>query len=209
MPAVRALSRVSRSASRAALAVVLAGSALAGCAGKEAVEPARGNDKRYIEGAGIEETFAPADRLAAPDVSGTLLDGDRLKLDSLRGNVVVLNFWASWCPPCRAEADALEQVHRENKARGVAFVGVAIKDGRSTANSFVRVHGVTYPSYYDQPGRIPQSFSRTLPPNATPSTLILDRSGRIAVRVLGPVKYRQLQQLVDQVAAEPAPGAGA
>ncbi len=188
---------------RRALLVIVATASLAGCAGQNAVDPQRGNDKRYIAGAGVLESYAPGRRLPAPRVEGELLDGPTLSLQPLKGKVVVLNFWASWCPPCRAEAAALEQVYAETQTRGVAFVGVNSKDGRSTANAFIRAHNVSYPSYYDQPGRIPLAFHGTLPPVATPSTLVRDRRGRIAARVLGPVKYRQLKDVVERVATEP------
>lgn len=115
-----------------------------------------------------------------------------------------MNFWASWCAPCRAETPVLNEVSAEHADEGVRFLGVNIKDNLTSAQAFERNNEVGYPSLYDQPGEIPQAFRDTVPPQAIPSTLVIDRQGRIAARVIGATDYRELTDLVGTVAAEDA-----
>ncbi len=149
---------------------------------------------------------APSERRAAPTVSGALLDGSPYDVGTLAGTVVVLNFWGSWCAPCLAEAPNLEQVYRDTKASGVAFVGIDVKDEAASAVSMQRVHGVTYPSLFDPSQSIAVRF-RDLPPTAVPSTIVIDRVGRVAARFLGAIQVSQLEPVVRQIAAESAPPA--
>jgi peroxiredoxin len=175
---------------------------LAGCTGIGA-SSSQGNDTRYIAGNGTIATVSVGDRRAAPAVSGTTLEGKPLDLSAYRGQVVVLNFWASWCPPCRAEAEDLERVYRDTRSLGVQFVGVNIKDdSRSQALTFQRSHDVTYPSLFDQPGSIALLFRDSLPPQAIPSTLVIDRQGRLAARGLGGLTTAELEPVVTAIAAE-------
>src|SRR4051812_27606106 len=98
---------------------------LAGCAGTQASQSGTGGgDSRYVAGDGSSQVIKAADRRQAPQVRGTTLDGRPFDLAGFKGKVVVVNFWASWCAPCRGEAPALEQVYAERKAKGVEFVGV-------------------------------------------------------------------------------------
>jgi thiol-disulfide isomerase/thioredoxin len=174
---------------------------LAGCAGTQAQAGPAGSDSRYIAGDGNTQVIKPADRRTGPRAGGTSLDGKPVALSDLKGKVVVVNFWASWCAPCRAEAPALEKVYTDHKANGVEFVGVDIKDSKEPAKAFVRTFQVGYPSIFDSDGQVTLAF-RDVPPNAVPSTLILDRQGRVAVRIIGSTTYSRLTPLVTQVAAE-------
>jgi thiol-disulfide isomerase/thioredoxin len=179
---------------------------LAGCTGVGA-SPDRGNDTRYIAGNGTIGTVAVGDRKPAPNVSGTTLEGEPLDLAAYRGQVVVLNFWASWCPPCRAEAADLERVYQDTRSMGVQFIGVNIKDdSRKQALTFQRTFTVTYPSLYDQPGSIALLFRDTLPPQAIPSTLVIDRNGKLAARGLGGLTAEELEPVVTAIAAEQVAG---
>jgi thiol-disulfide isomerase/thioredoxin len=181
-------------------ALILLSGALAGCAGASAVQSGPGGaDSRYVAGSAGTEVIK--DRKPAPSVAGTTLDGKRLDLADYKGEIVVVNFWASWCAPCRAEAPSLEKIYQEGKASGVRFVGIDIKDGRDNAQAFTRTFQITYPSLYDQAGRIALSF-RGIPPNAVPSTLIIDRRGNVAARAIGSVSYTSLRDLVTKLAAE-------
>jgi thiol-disulfide isomerase/thioredoxin len=155
------------------------------------------------DGAGViscEERHRPQ----VSDVTGELLDGGTYDVANDRGKVVVVNFWGSWCNPCRAEADDLEKTYQATKAKGVAFIGVNTRDDRDAAVNFERGQ-VTYPSVYDPDGRVALAFDVTQV--TTPSTLILDRKGRIAVAMRRATVVSELQPLVELVAAEPDPTA--
>jgi len=145
--------------------------------------------------------IAPADRGPAPRVTGETLAGEPFDLRALRGDVVVVNFWGSWCAPCRVEAAGLQAVHMETKRDGVAFVGVNIRDARDKARAFERSFGVTYPSLYDPEGRVALAFRET-PPVTTPATLVLDRRGRVAVVLRKAVLPADLRPVIAAVVAE-------
>lgn len=176
---------------------------LAGCAGAPADQGPAGGDSRFVAGDGSTQVIAPAERRPAPQVTGTTLDDRPYRLSDHRGKTVVVNFWASWCAPCRAEAKALRQVYRDRKADGVEFLGIDVKDGKQNAKAFQRNIDPGYPSIYDQPGRLALAFRDTVPPNAIPSTIVIDRKARVAARVIGPVTHSTLDRLVARIAAEP------
>ncbi|MFG2823990.1 TlpA family protein disulfide reductase [Kitasatospora sp. NPDC048365] len=174
-----------------------------GCAAADALQ--QGSAAAPAAGAPAV-TFAVADRRPAPDLAGEDLDGTPQSLAALRGHVVVLNIWGSWCGPCRAEADGLQRVHTETETQGVRFLGIDTKDPQpGPARTFVRDHGLTYPSLYDPKG----ALVRTLPPQtvnvqALPATLVVDRAGRIAAAVAAPVTPEQLHAVLDPITAEAA-----
>ncbi|WP_189080273.1 TlpA family protein disulfide reductase [Mangrovihabitans endophyticus] len=141
----------------------------------------------------------PQDRPAAREVTGERLDGGTYDVAADRGKVVVVNFWGSWCNPCRAEADDLEETYQATKAKGVAFIGVNIRDDRDAARAFERGQ-ITYPSIYDPDSKVALQFDVTQA--STPSTLVLDRQGRIAAAVRREVARSELQPLVESIAAE-------
>jgi thiol-disulfide isomerase/thioredoxin len=184
----------------AALAAVLA---LTGCSGESATAEGPTTPQLKIVDAGENGLIAVGDRPPAPQLSGTTLEGEPLDVADYRGKVVVLNFWASWCPPCRAEAPNLVEVAQATKASGVEFIGVNVKNARDEALAFERKQGVPYPSLHDQPGILLTRF-RTLVPQVPPTTLILDRQGRIAGRFIGGVTTRELMRPVQALAAERA-----
>ncbi|MDA8368754.1 MAG: TlpA disulfide reductase family protein [Nocardiopsaceae bacterium] len=186
---------------RVAAALTALATLTAGCAGGLETESG-GSDDRYIEGDGSSTSFAAAEREPAPEVSGETLDGEDLSLADYRGEVLVVNFWASWCGPCRAETPVLNEVHGEYQDEGLALLGVNIKDSETAAKAFEKKQEIGYPSLYDQPGEVPQAFRDTVPPAAIPSTLVIDRDGRIAARVIGETSYNQLTGLVEDVLAE-------
>jgi thiol-disulfide isomerase/thioredoxin len=187
---------------RGAAAVVAAAALLAAC-GSDA--GAQGEaDPGYVTGPGVVSRIQPADRSTLPRVSGRLLDGGRFVSADHAGTVLVFNVWGSWCPPCRAEAPALQAVWEETRAKGVQFVGVDVKDNDAAARAFEREFGITYPSIVTaDSGPVLLAFRSSLPPSAIPSTLVVDRSGRVAARIVGATTYTKLRRLVDEVAAEP------
>ncbi len=159
-------------------------------------------DQSYVSGPGTV-TKIPTDRRGAEiALSGTLLAGGAFDMADHRGKVVVVNVWGSWCPPCRAEAPGLQRVWTAVRARGVQFVGIDTRDTRAAAQAFERRFGVTYPSVADEDGELLLTFRDTLPPNAIPSTIVLDRLGRVAARIVGATTEEKLRRLIDDVLAE-------
>lgn len=194
-------------AARPPLALRLAGAVLlplllAACSATGADEPTRSaGQEGYVGADGTLTQIAPADRKALPPVAGTSLDGRPVSTTDDAGKVVVVNVWGSWCAPCRHEAPALQAASEATKGTA-RFVGINSRDNDpAQAKAFVRAHGITYPSIYDPSGSALLTFAGTLPPSAIPSTLILDRQGRLAVRVLGEVSERTLVAMVHDVAA--------
>jgi thiol-disulfide isomerase/thioredoxin len=116
----------------------------------------------------------------------------------------VLNFWGSWCTPCRAEAPALGALARQLAGRGIRFVGIDIRDEPDAALAFMQDFNVGYPSISDPNDDIALLFHSTVPPTAIPSTVVIDGSGRIAARVVGSVSYGSLRSLLLSLAAERA-----
>ena len=150
---------------------------------------------------GPDGLIPEAERQALPSLVGTTLDGKPLDVATYRGKVVVLNFWASWCPPCRDEAPSLVEVATQTRPLGVEFVGVNIKDEQTSAAAFERKAAVPYPSLHDQPGELLLRF-RGIVPQTPPTTLIIDREGRIAGFFAGKVRISELLTPVETVAAE-------
>ena len=187
----------------AVTAAVVATAALAGCSGRGAVSQDVSGSNGYQTGDPALKYIAVAHRHAASGVSGTLLDGRHFDLAQWRGKVVVVNFWESDCAPCVAESPALQQVYAQNKANGVEFLGIDIKDDRYRAAAFDANNHITYPSLFDPSNLLALRF-HGVPPNATPTTVVLDRAGRIAARQSGEILYTQLRDLVARVLAEPA-----
>jgi thiol-disulfide isomerase/thioredoxin len=161
-----------------------------------------GDNQGFISGVGSAHLFPLAERVDAPSLSGETLDGDQLDLADLRGDVVVLNVWASWCPPCRAEAAALQQVHHDTRDDGVQFVGINTQDSTASALAFESGFGITYPSWDDQDGLMQLQFHEVAPAIMLPSTIVVDRDGRIAARILGGTDFGQLSEIVDKVSSE-------
>jgi peroxiredoxin len=182
--------------------LVLVSLVLAGCAGgADAVDQSAGGEFRFVAGTGRGQTIALADRRPAPDVHGALLGGGEFDLSSLHGKVVVLNFWASWCGPCRVESPDFAKVYADTKARGIEFVGVSVKDDQQTARAFVSTNKIGYPSLFDPNGKIALRF-RDFPPRALPYTIVLDRAGRVAAVYLSPLLREDIEPVVTRLAAE-------
>ena len=163
-----------------------------------------GGDTNFVMGEDGVATVKEGERAAAPDLSGKTIDGKQLDVSSYKGKIVVLNVWGSWCAPCRAEAPGFQKVYQDLKGKGVQFVGINTRD-TSTANAlaFDKEYGVTYPSLYDPTGKLMLRFKRgTLNPQAIPSTLVLDRDGKIADRSLAALSEEKLRSMIDPVLAE-------
>lgn len=171
-----------------------------------AAQSKSGVNKGYVAGDGTVQQLAPQSRSTAINLSGSTIDGSSWsqQVDGA-GRVVVVNVWGSWCPPCVEELPALQQVWASMVAasKPVVFVGINIKESPATALAFVRANGVTYPSLSEGTnGGQPMLALQGKAP-ATPTTLVLDRQGRLAARVLGPITAATLTALVEEVVAEP------
>ena len=188
------------------LAVTLAAAlSLAGCTAEvpELGQPADSGssltDDTIVE-------IAPADRAEPISFAGSLDTGGEADSGQWLGNVVVVNFWYAACPPCRVEAPDLEAVHQQFTAAGVVFIGVNVRDSAPTASSFATEFGVTYPSILDvNEGTVQLAFAGDVPPAAVPTTIVLDRQGRVAARVLGQLTDASiLESIIDDLLAEQA-----
>ena len=120
----------------------------------------------------------------------------------LLGKVTVLNFWFAACAPCRVEAPILEELHQEFKSKGVQFYGVNLRDEKATADAFDKTFNLTYPSFDDKDGAVLLSVSGIVPPGAVPTTLVLDKEGKVAARVLGEIEKSTLKALITTAVAE-------
>ena len=166
-----------------------------------------GDGKGYVAGDGTVEQLAVADRGAAVSLGGTTVDGKSWSTAAdAPGKVVVVNVWGSWCAPCVDETPHLQQVWQSYSTAGkpVAFVGIDIKESAATAAAFLKANSVTYPSLSDSGSGGQPMLALQGKAAATPSTLVLDRQGRIAARVLGATTVSTLTGLVDDVLAEQA-----
>jgi thiol-disulfide isomerase/thioredoxin len=136
-------------------------------------------------------------RRAMSELSTADLNGKPWKLSDYRGQVVLLNFWASWCPPCRMETPGLVRVAQEYSGKGVAFAGVAMDDDMAPVRKFVDSYHVPYPVLVPPPG---DSFASRV--ESLPTTLLIDREGRIAKAYNGAESERVFRQDLDQLLAE-------
>jgi thiol-disulfide isomerase/thioredoxin len=140
-------------------------------------------------------------RPLAPNVTGTSLTGSTIKLSSYRGKTVVLNFWGSWCPPCRAEAPTLQVLDEQYSSKGVAFLGDDVGDTPTNALAFIHSDSITYPSFSDNGYLIVADFSDAgVAVSDTPTTVVIDKTGHVAGMVLGGASYGQLTTLIKDAA---------
>ena len=151
--------------------------------GGKGLAPEAGTGQVATVAAGVS-VVPEAQRRPLPAFTGQTLDDQEVDLAALRGRPLVLNFWASWCGPCRAEQEGLELASKTLAGRDVRMVGVNIRDDRGAAASYLQEFRVGYPSLFDRPALLPARLG-ALGPQAPPYTLVVDAQGRVAARVFG------------------------
>ncbi|SEO65947.1 TlpA family protein disulfide reductase [Trujillonella endophytica] len=175
----------------------------AGCTTGEgsAVDVNNGGEFRFEAGTPSGEVIPVDDRATAPEFSGDLLGGGDFDSADLSGEIVVLNFWGSWCAPCRAESPEFQEVYAEVRDRGVEFVGLNVKDPEQLAQAFVDTQGIEFPSVFDPRGEVALAF-RDFPANAIPSTIVLDREYRVAAVYTARIPQEDLRTVLDRLLEE-------
>jgi thiol-disulfide isomerase/thioredoxin len=154
----------------------------------------------YLDGSTSAWMYKAGHRPAVPDFTGRTLTGASLRLASYRGKIVVLNFWGSWCVPCRGEAPTLAVLSEQYRSRGVSFVGDDVGDTTADGLAFIRDMGITYPSVNDPGYQVAQQFSKVVLVNDTPTTLVIDRTGHLAGAIYGTATYSALNTMLQDVA---------
>jgi thiol-disulfide isomerase/thioredoxin len=179
--------------------------ALAGCAtGSDAV--ASGGEFQFVAPGNqtVINYDPPGSRGRLTAFSGESLTdpGKQIGIQDFPGRVVVINVWGSWCGPCRAELADLQAVHDQLASRGVAVLGLDIRDSRPAAIDFMRAVHASYPSIFDEPGRALFALNG-YPRNVVPSTVVLDREHRVATVYLTRIRPADLANSVNRLLAEP------
>jgi thiol-disulfide isomerase/thioredoxin len=151
------------------------------------------SENAFVSGNGAAVVIKEADRKPAPDISGTTLDGTTVAL--VKNKVTVLNIWASWCSPCRAEAPVLQDFAAKNS--DIQFAGIITRDNLSSARAFVQRFKLSYPDFIDD--SLIARFRGSLTPNAIPTTLIIDSKWRVAARISGETTVAALSSLLQAV----------
>lgn len=189
-------------------AVVVLALALGGCAtGTDAVATGGGSFEFVSPGGKTDIFYDPPDARGKPGrISGPdLMDPARtITVDEdFAGKVVVINVWGQWCGPCRTEMPELQQVYDANRDLGVQLLGIDVRDpSRQAAVDFIKDRGVTFPSIYDPPMRTMIAFGGRYPTSVIPSTIVLDRQGRVAGVFLRALLAQDLDPVVKRLAAE-------
>ena len=187
---------------RRSLLPLLAVAVLTGCStGDGQVDVANGGEFRFVAGTPAGEVIPADERASAPEFSGTLLGGGEFESGQLAGDVAVLNFWGSWCAPCRVETPQFQEVYDEVRDEGVQFLGLNVKDVEQLADAFVESKAITFPSLFDPTGETALAF-RDYPATAIPSTIVLDRESRVAAVYTGEVRQDDLRAVLDLVLGE-------
>jgi len=146
----------------------------------------------------VKAANGPRDSGMAPDFSLAGFDGRTATLSQLRGQVVIINFWASWCPPCREEAAYLEQTWRKYQGQGVVFIGVDWVDTEKEALAYIDEFDITYINGPDIGTRIAQAYRI----QGVPETFYVDKSGRLRGVHIGPLQSPELDDKIEELLNE-------
>ena len=199
------MSRRARLVPLALAGLVTVALALSGCTSGDSLadQYRAGSGKGYIAGDGSVTEIPADERGDAVEFAGTLEDGSQVTSADYAGEVLVVNFWYAACAPCRAEAPDLKEISDQFADEGATFLGVNVRDQAATAIAFNESFQISYESVMDVDGGMQLAFSGSIPPNAVPTTLVLDSSGRVAARILGQVNSPSiLKTLIEDTIAE-------
>jgi thiol-disulfide isomerase/thioredoxin len=156
------------------------------------------NGETYVDGNPSAVLYDTGHRALVPDFSGTTLAGVPLRLATYRGTVVVLNFWGSWCAPCRSEGETLAALSGRYAHAGVSFIGVDENDTPTNAEAFEQGFGIKYPSLNDPSASIAQAVSSAVLISSPPTTLVIDRTGHVAGAIFGTATYSVLNTMISK-----------
>jgi thiol-disulfide isomerase/thioredoxin len=203
LPTQTSFASVAKAAVAATAAALLI--ALTGCTASDNLSNQfrSGDNKNYIAGDGTVSEYAADSRGKAIVWQGVTENAQVLSSKNLSGVVTVMNFWYAGCAPCRAEAKDLEALYQMFLPAKVQFVGVNVRDTASTALAFDRTFGMTYPSIIDNnTGSVVLAFTTAVSPQAVPTTIVIDKRGRVAARILGRLEKGTLKAMIQKVVAE-------
>lgn len=156
----------------------------------------------YVSEDGSVRTWEPGQRPGPVVVTGTDYEGRAVDTSDWLGDVLVINTWYAACPPCRAEAPTLAALAREGAEQGVRVLGINVEDAAGAALAFQNTFDIPYPSIEDRDGLAVASLSGVVPLQAVPTTVVLDRQGMVAARIVGLAEESTLNSLVGDVVAE-------
>lgn len=197
-------SRVGRRTILRAVMLAAAALPLAACVGEEdplAKQAREGNNKNYIAGDGSVQEYGKGSRTEPVQINSVAYDGTKIDSANWVGQVTVMNFWYAACAPCRIEAPHMVELSDEFKD-DVEFVGINVRDEKEAAEAFERTFGIKYPSIQDTQGDIQLAMTKYVPLKAVPTTLVLDKQGRVAARVLGVAEKSTLKSLINTALTE-------
>ncbi|MCQ9368238.1 TlpA family protein disulfide reductase [Brevibacterium sp. 50QC2O2] len=186
---------------RAALSITLGAAlvTLSACkSSNDELAQQAGSNQGYISGDGVVTQLGEGDRGKPLDLEFTDLAGKKHSLAEYRPKAVVINLWYAACPPCRKEAPDLVEVSQKFK-KDVVFLGVNVRDQAPAAKSFIDTFKVPYTNMIDTDGAMVSLLSSILPPQATPSTVVLDAQGRAAARIVGASESSTLRGVIEDV----------
>lgn len=191
-------------AARAAAGLLAGALALTACSSEndELAQRASNDGTNYVAGDGSVQEFDQSDRGEPVAFESELFDGTAVDASQWRDEVTVVNFWYAACAPCRVEAPDLSAMHEEFADDEVQFYGVNTRDTEATAQAFERTFDIGYPSMEDRGGEVMLAMTDYVPPSAVPTTLVLDREGRVSARILGIAEPGTLRALIDTALEE-------
>ncbi len=185
------------------IAALLAGAfVLAACTGKDAVDQSAGGDFHFVSATSKGTTIAEGNRKAVGAVTGNLMDGSPYSLAADAGKVVVINFWATWCGPCKTETPQLDSLYRQVHAQGIDFVGVDTKEvSKDAPMAFITDNHISYPMLWDEQGKTALELGH-VPALALPFTVVIDKDQRVAAVYLGALAPADLSPVLTSLVAE-------